>query len=582
MKQLKKEFLNSKIQNGGRRKSLIAMASYSTEQLKIIVNCVNKIAKNNSIVGVCLYGSKVAGYSRPNSDFDIIVVLENYSFIVKYVYLEESEVEISALVVDRESLEKDARAAFLGEFVIGRLLHIYDAIVNPEFFKRIETIYKKRVIIEEIFDIVRSANILSTEISFPLDFIMFSKIKKRCLLYPNALYSYYKIYNCENGGKNVDFALDGYQRALKEIINEDKDLLDKSPSGDSFQISEKRILVNKNGRIASLKLGKKLQDLGSYLVHVYAGRVTFRYAVKEAQLKIHRQKKQQLNLPMFMSSPKQSYWKLPEGLLIFNSKNWLDLIAKNVNFMRYSISNKHRLGKVDSRTVRFTLTNLDDNSNKVMVLREYSKTKGIKWAALSLWTSQVKRFKLDSLFRLGNEYKALRYIRNLGLNTPTIESVILGKRLLVTEFIKGNLLEDVIKNSLNEDYEHNNINWIKIAGEQIARIHNDKSTLGNIKPKNLIIRGNLLYFTNVDQFGFHSGDPIWDIVQFLCRGLKQTSNSVVASKVVREFLLGYSNEITVEHIKKLSRSKRYIESFYPLISPVVARAIKKEIRELTC
>ena len=65
--------------------------------------------------------------------------------------------------------------------MIGRLLHIYDAIVNPEFFKRIETIYKKRVIIEEIFDIVRSANILSTEISFPLDFIMFSKIKKRCL-----------------------------------------------------------------------------------------------------------------------------------------------------------------------------------------------------------------------------------------------------------------------------------------------------------------------------------------------------------------------------------------------------------------
>ena len=171
---------------------------------------------------------------------------------------------------------------------------------------------------------------------------------------------------------------------MNEIINEDKDLLHKSPSGDSLQISEKRILVNKNGRIASLKLGKKLQDFSSYLVHVYAGRVTFRYAVKEAQLKIHRQKKQQLNLPMFMSSPKQSYWKLPEGILIFNSKNWLDVIAKNENFMRYSISNKHRLGKVDSRIVRFTLTNLDDNSNKVMVVKEYPKTKGVKWASLEL------------------------------------------------------------------------------------------------------------------------------------------------------------------------------------------------------
>ena len=556
------------------------MSSYSAEQLKIIGNCVSKIAKNNRIVGVCIYGSKVAGYSRPNSDFDIIVVLENYSFVVKYVYLKESKIEISALIVDRESLEKDARTAFLGEFVIGRLLHIYDAIVNPEFFKRVETIYKRRVILEEIFDIVRSANILSTEISFPLEFIMFSKIKKRSILYPNALYSYYKIYNCENADRNISFALDGYQRALNEILREDRELLDKSSSGGLLQISEKRILINKNGRIASLKLGKKLQDFSSYLVHAYAGRVTFRYAVKEAQSKIHRQKKQQLNLPMFMSSPKQSYWKLPEGILIFDSKNWLDLIAKKVHFQRYSISNKHRLGKIDSRTIRFALTNLDDNTEKMIVVKDYAKTKGVKWAALSIWTSQVKRLRVDPLFRLGNEYKALRYLRNLGLNTPAIESVILGKRMLVTEFIKGNSLADAIKYCLNEDGEYNNTNWIKIAGEQIARIHNDKSTLGNIKPKNLIIRGNLLYFTNVDQFGFQSGDPIWDIVQFLCRGLKQTGNSVVAKKVVKEFLLGYSNEITTEHIKKLSRSKRYVESFYPLISPVVARSIKKETREL--
>jgi tRNA A-37 threonylcarbamoyl transferase component Bud32/predicted nucleotidyltransferase len=556
------------------------MSSYSAEQLKIIGNCVSKIAKNNRIVGVCIYGSKVAGYSRPNSDFDIIVVLENYSFVVKYVYLKESKIEISALIVDRESLEKDARTAFLGEFVIGRLLHIYDAIVNPEFFKRVETIYKRRVILEEIFDIVRSANILSTEISFPLEFIMFSKIKKRSILYPNALYSYYKIYNCENADRNVSFAFDGYQRALNEIQREDRELLDKSSSGGLLQISEKRILINKNGRIASLKLGKKLQDFSSYLVHAYAGRVTFRYAVKEAQSKIHRQKKQQLNLPMFMSSPKQSYWKLPEGILIFDSKNWLDLIAKKVHFQRYSISNKHRLGKIDSRTIRFALTNLDDNTEKMIVVKDYAKTKGVKWAALSIWTSQVKRLRVDPLLRLGNEYKALRYLRNLGLNTPAIESVILGKRMLVTEFIKGNSLADAIKYCLNEEGEYNNTNWIKIAGEQIARIHNDKSTLGNIKPKNLIIRGNLLYFTNVDQFGFQSGDPIWDIVQFLCRGLKQTGNSVVAKKVVKEFLLGYSNEITTEHIKKLSRSKRYIESFYPLISPVVARSIKKETKEL--
>jgi tRNA A-37 threonylcarbamoyl transferase component Bud32/predicted nucleotidyltransferase len=569
-------------QDGDVRRNLISMSNISSEHLKIIHNCVDKIAKNNEIVGVCLYGSKVAGYSRPNSDFDIIVVLENYSFIVKYVYLKESKIEVSALLVDRQSLEKDARTAFLGEFVVGRLLHIYDAILNPDLFKRIEIIYKKRVIIEEIFDIVRSNNILSTEISFPLDFIMFSKIKRRSLLYPNALYSYYKIYNCENASRNIDFALDGYRRALNEILNEDKELLDKNPSDNSLHISEKRILINKNGKIDSLKLGKKLQDLSSYLIHVYAGRVTFRYAVKEAQSKIKRQKKHELNLPLFMSSPRESYWKLPEGVLILNSRRWLDIIANNVSFQRYSISNKRRLGNVDSRTICFTLKNHDDNSQKTIVVKQYAKTRGVKWAALNVWTSQGRRFKVDPLFRLGNEYKALRYIRNLGLNTPTIESVILGKRLLVTEFIKGNSLADIIQYSLNETDEYNNIDFIKAAGEQIATIHNDKSTLGNIKPKNLIIRGNSLYFTGVDQFGFHSGDPIWDIVQFICRGLKKTTDSTVASKVVRGFLFGYSNEITAEYIKKLSRSKRYIESFYPLISPAVARSIKREIKTFIC
>ncbi len=569
-------------QDGDTRRNLISMSNISSEYLKIIYNCLDRIAKNNKIVGVCLYGSKVAGYSRPNSDFDIIVVLENYSFIVKYVYLKESKIEVSALLVDRQSLEKDARTAFLGEFVVGRLLHIYDAILNPDLFKRIETIYKKRVIIEEIFDIVRSNNILSTEISFPLDFIMFSKIKRRSLLYPNALYSYYKIYNCENASRNFDFALDGYRRALNEILNEDKELLDKNPSDNSLHISEKRIFINKNGKIDSLKLGKKLQDLSSYLIHVYAGRVTFRYAVKEAQSKIKRQKKHELKLPLFMSSPRESYWKLPEGVLILNSRRWLDIIANNVSFQRYSISNKRRLGNVDSRTICFTLKNHDDNSDKTMVVKQYAKTKGVKWAALNVWTSQGRRFKVDPLFRLGNEYKALRYIRKLGINTPTIESVILGKRLLVTEFIKGNSLADIIQYSLNKTDEYNNIGFIKAAGEQIAAIHNDKSTLGNIKPKNLIIRGNTLYFTGVDQFGFHSGDPIWDIVQFICRGLKKTTDSTVASKVVRGFLFGYSNEITVEYIKKLSRSKRYIESFYPLISPAVARSIKREIRAFIC
>ena len=142
------------------------MSSISHEQLKIIKNCITRAAKNYRVVASCLYGSKAGGYARTNSDFDIIVVLENYGYIIKYVYLKEEEIEVSALVVDRKSLEKDAEFAFLGDFVVGRLLHTYEPIYNPELFRGLEITYKKRVLLEEIFNIVKDTNIFIQKFSF--------------------------------------------------------------------------------------------------------------------------------------------------------------------------------------------------------------------------------------------------------------------------------------------------------------------------------------------------------------------------------------------------------------------------------
>ena len=551
------------------------MSNISDDQLKIIKNCVNKIAKKYRVIGVCLYGSKVAGYAQSKSDFDIIIVLEGYPHIIKYVYIKESGIEVSALVVDHKSLEKDAKAAFLGEFVVGRLLHIYEPITNPILFKQLEKTYKKRIILEEIFNIVKSTKVLSTEISFPLEFVMFSKIKHRSTLYPNAIYSYYKIYTGENAIHNTKFALDGYQQALREILTEYKELLVEKPSDNILQISDKSI---QNGdRLSPLKMPKKLREFGSYLIHSYAGRHTFHYAIKEAKLKVRRHIGYRIELPKFISCPRQVYWKLPEGILIFDSRDWLDIIAKSAGFSRYILSKKKRLGDISSRTISYTLTNSDnENQKKVIVAKEIPKLKGVKWAALSVWTMPVKRFRVDPLFRLGTEYKALRYIRSLGLKTPRIESVVLDRKLLITEFIEGKTLEDIIKEFLKGN-TLDGLSWIKMAGEQIAKIHADKSTLGNVKPKNLIIHKNILYFTDIEQFGFKSGDPVWDLVQFISWGLKGTNNTVLASQIIREFLKGYSKKMTIEYIKKLVKSKRYIESFYPILTLSVAQTIKKEI-----
>ena len=81
------------------------------------------------------YGSKVAGYARPDSDYDLIIVAKRFR--------EWDQVQVrrtagggSALIVDEEMLDEDAASSFLGEFVVGRLLNVYESIINAELLRR--------------------------------------------------------------------------------------------------------------------------------------------------------------------------------------------------------------------------------------------------------------------------------------------------------------------------------------------------------------------------------------------------------------------------------------------------------------
>ncbi len=545
------------------------MSSVSPEELGVLKKCVSKVGKGRTVVAACIYGSRAAGYARPDSDVDILIVLENYPYLVKYIYMSEQEMEVSALIVDRKSLERDAQGGLLGEFVIGRLLHVYEPIIGSEFLLRVERIYKRRVILEEVQDIVNSAGILSTEIHFPLEYAAFSKIKRRMLLYPSATYSYYRTYMA--GGRNLKFALDGYKRALEDIVAEDSELFDRQ--GDLLRISEKRVLVEKG--TARLKLSKRLQEFSSYFIQTYAGHRIWHLAIKEAESKIRRHREQHVNLPDFMSCPKGVYWKLPEGKLIVDSKDWLDDLAKSLGFGNYSITTKRRLGNVNSRTVLYVIKH-DSGEHKIAV-KELAKSKAVKWAALSVWTVPVKRFKVDPMFRLGSEYLAIRYLRNLGLHVPAIEAIVLDRKLIVTQYIEGRTLADVIKGYAKVG---DNTGRLRQAGAQMAKIHVAGSSLGNIKPKNIIVSGSSLYFTDVEQFVFEAGDPAWDLAQFISWGLKGMRNSQIATKVTSEFLQGYVQVAGNSNIGRLAKSRRYIESFYPVLAPSVARAIKKEIKNL--
>ena len=537
------------------------MASLAPKELAIVERCIASIAKGRAVAAACAYGSKIAGYARPDSDIDILVVLEDYRYKIKYAYVKESGAHVSALVVDREALEKDASHGYLGEFVAGRLLHVYQPITNAGFLQKVELACKRRVILEELHELVKMSGALATEISVPLEYVMFSKIKRRAALYPAAAYSYYRTYADK---RNMRAALEGYKGALADLVDKDAELF--TASNDRIRISEKRIGVAKGE--PALRLAKRVHEFSSYFIHSYAGRHMFHMAVAEAESKIRRQMRQPVEFPPFMACPACEYLSLPEGLLVADSRrqDWLAMVAKGHGLSEYSVA-KRRLGNANSRTVLYSLGGLK------LAVKDMSKSKAVKWAALSVWTAPVKKFRVGPLLRLGYEYRALRHLRALGLATPAIEAVVLDRKVLALQFIEGRNVAGVIRDALaGRDAD---LAQLRNTGGHMARVHEAGHAFGNIKPKNVIINEKL-YFTDLDQFAFEGGDPAWDIAEFVSWGLKESMNAKAAATVVREFLSGYGNEGV---IKKIANSRRYIEAFYPVLAPAVAQAIKKEMKK---
>lgn len=557
-------------------------SSLSPAELEALQKCIVRAAKGRKIAAVCVYGSKVAGYARPDSDIDVILVLENYPYRVKYAYVKESGVEVSALVVNKKSLEMDAKSARLGEFVAGRLLHVYEPIINQEFFAEVEKVYKRRVILEELQELVKSTSALAPEISFPLEYVAFSKIKRRAAMYPAAAYSYARTYAGTNP-RNLDSAMQGYRKTLADILIEDPGLF--VIDGPVLRLSKERIKLAR-GKPA-LRMTKKLQHFGSYFVHSYAGRRMFHLAVKEAESKIRRHVSQHAEVPPFLACPACAYWKIPEGALVAATNrqgDWLDAVAEAHGMpssSEYSVK-KRRLGNPNSRTLLYSLGH--KNGELKIAAKELARSKSVKWAALNMWTAQVKKFKVDPMFRLGTEYRALRHLRTLGLKTPEIEAVVLDRRIIATKFVEGTSLADIIRRALAGNGNGENLEIVREAGRQVATVHAAGACFGNIKPKNVISTTNddnssppSLWFTDLEQFVFEGGDPAWDLAQFVCWGLKGSANAQAAAKVAAKFLKGYGNE---KISCRLAQSKRYVENFMPVLSPQVARAIKNVARSL--
>ncbi|MEM3073813.1 MAG: hypothetical protein QXK20_03640, partial [Nitrososphaerales archaeon] len=143
-------------------------------------------------------------------------------------------------------------------------------------------------------------------------------------------------------------------------------------------------------------------------------------------------------------------------------------------------------------------------------------------------------------------------------------------RILVTEFLQGKNLGEIITDYLNG--ESDDLEAVRLYGKTLAELHSKGYTVGDTKPSNTLYYNSKLYLTDLEQ-AMEGGDPSWDIAEFIYYAVKLTPFSKRIQEFIDVFKEGY---LSVGDKRALigAASSKYLKPFQPLILPNVVKVIR--------
>ncbi len=511
----------------------------------------------DEVTSVTAYGSKVAGYSRPDSDYDIIVTSKGFRGRVRYRYV-DSPVKASALIVRDELFLSDAKKASLGEFVSGRLLNVHEPLLNADFTREAEVESKKRVIAEAILELSSWNGEFSQDLLIPLDYFLFDKLHKRASIYPPVLYSYIKTYTCPSAAQNRASSLDGFREASKLLASQG--FLEMR--GDQVRLSAERLRGKAFAKLLAL-FNLTARGVRQYAVHGYAGRVGFTVVKDEALSKVKRMQ-QKIEPPAELLRPKELL-RLEEGLVVAKTADMIQALAEQAGLSTYSHKTKN-LGEVYSTA---KLVTIEGERQLSYVFKHFADIRSMKWALLNVWAPRMK-FSLSPQARMHREYIATLRMRSAGVSTQRVLGAAIDDRVLVKEFVDGRPLSKYVEQILRGS-SHDNT-YVRSYGRDMGKMHRAGFALGDAKAENIVVKDDSLYFTDLEQ-AEEGGDQAWDIAEFLYYAGKLSIREEAMRSVANSFLDGYRETGGSETVAKAMASK-YLTPFRPLVVYQVLKAIR--------
>jgi len=305
-------------------------------------------------------------------------------------------------------------------------------------------------------------------------------------------------------------------------------------------------------------------------VHTYAGRRTLNFLKHEAVSKINRQRGIRNKIPAGLANP-GSLLRLRQGMLI-HEKDWLKDLAGKRGFKDYTVR-RRRLGDLHAATTLYTLA--ENGREEHLVVKRLASVRAAKWAAMNFWMAGLKKFHVDPATRLANEYRAVLQLKRIGIETPAIIAVVPDRKLIVTEYVGGENLSEIIDSILRD--RRNDTGAITEFGRALCKLHASGCTMGDTKSSNVIVKDDSVCLIDLEQFS-SGDDKTWDLVCFIYYSIKFTSNEAAARRIMRAFLDGYMQEGGDLSVLRKALSRKYLPAFYPALVLGVVKAVRDEIR----
>jgi tRNA A-37 threonylcarbamoyl transferase component Bud32/predicted nucleotidyltransferase len=533
---------------------------------------IGHIAEISRLTAAFVCGSRVAGYARKNSDWNILAVVDEYRPAVRYHQTREGNYRLTILAVDKALFELDCRKGTLGEFVAQRLLAPYEPLKNGDYLHQREIELKSRVAVEEFEDLLLEHGELTRGIVVTPEFLALSHALKRAKVFFPARHSYVRTYSGRQRSANLRAVTPGFEAALRNLEKEGLIHFD----GTHAFMQERhvdRLMQRRESERAVNIVELSQRALNSYLMHGRATLTSVETIANELMRTISGEILQ--NGPASVPEDPAGYLflKTETGLVAFDEKRTVEEVARKLR--PNSPITVEPLGGVLNDV--YLVTAGKDH----FVAKRFTDWHGFKWFILNLVSLGTKTFALSGKARLSNEYGLSQYLLEHGILVPRIVYASLPERILVKDFIEGKDGASFVRRSVSSGtLSDEQVNMCRLLGERLGAIHRVGTSIGDSKPENFHFRGEGVFVLDLEQ-GARPGDPAWDVAEFLYYSGHYHPPPLITKgfrDLVRYFIEGYLQEGQAKTLREAGALK-YSKVFSIWTAPPVIIEVAQTLRK---